>query len=153
MDIFNFNYNIEELPEAKDYSPLPAGDYIVSIESAELRETRDGTGHYLAMELLILKDKNYEGRKIWDNLNLKNRSEVAERIALSRLREYMAALGLTSLQDPEQLVSGVVIVRTKIKDDRTNITKVLSLKEQKLNSKVAVAPAITPPTKRANWAV
>jgi hypothetical protein len=57
-----------------------------------LKDTKSGTGHYIALTMEII-DGSYSGRKIWDNLNVKNANPTAEKIAQASLTRYFQSCG------------------------------------------------------------
>ena len=50
---------------------LPPGKYIAQIVNSDMRLTKDGTGQYLFLEIDVLEGP-YQGRKLFDRLNLVN---------------------------------------------------------------------------------
>ena len=85
-------------PVSSDYTPrtfeaLPRGDYTAMITDSDIKETKAGNGLYVALTIEII-DGSYSGRKIWDNLNVKNPSVSAENIAMANLAQYFKSCGL-----------------------------------------------------------
>jgi len=78
----------------RTFEALPRGDYTAMITDSILKETKAGTGHYIALTVEII-DGAYSGRKIWDNLNVKNANPTAEKIAMASLTQYFAACGMS----------------------------------------------------------
>lgn len=109
MAAINFNRN--ELPEDNGgFEPIPEGWYKVTIKSAELKPTKDGTGQYIKIEY-----KLDNGRVVFGNLNIKNKSQDAERIGLQQLGSLMGAIGLASVRDTDQLIGGVLEIKLSVK--------------------------------------
>ena len=72
--------NVADLPiRETNFEPLPAGWYEVEIPAAEVRETKDGTGSYIRVRYNVIAF-GYEGRVVFGNLNVRNRSAKAEEI-------------------------------------------------------------------------
>ncbi len=110
--------NRSELPTddgGGDFSPLPAGDYTTQITGAELKTTKSGTGQYIKVELTVVGD-DFQGRKVWGNINIKNDSEKAEEIGRAQLNQLMSAIGLEKLEDTNQLVGKDVTIKLKVKE-------------------------------------
>ena len=70
--------------------PLPSGKYGAQIVASEMRVTKSGNGQYLWLELEII-DGEYQGRKVWDRLNLINDNETARTIAEQTLSSICRA--------------------------------------------------------------
>lgn len=81
---------------------LPPDRYPVQIVQSEMRPTKAGDGQMLWIEMDII-DGAYRGRKIWDQLNLVNRSEIAQEIAQRRLSAICHAVGQVQVTDSQQL--------------------------------------------------
>jgi hypothetical protein len=76
----------------RTFEALPRGDYTAMITDSVLKETKAGTGQYIALTMEII-DGSYSGRKIWDNLNVKNANPTAEKIAQASLTRYFQSCG------------------------------------------------------------
>jgi hypothetical protein len=51
-----------------DFTPLTPGWYPAEFEKAEICQTKDETGSYLKIQLVVLGEK-YNGRKVFSNIN------------------------------------------------------------------------------------
>lgn len=113
--------NINELPEdtGGDFSPLPEGEYDVTIKDAPIALTKDGTGQYIKLRLDVT-GPTHQGRVIFSNINIRNKSETAERIGRSQLHSIMSACGLVTLEDTDQLIGGSLTVKLTIRPARTD---------------------------------
>ena len=114
--------NIGELPEdtGGDFAPLPAGEYACSVTSAELKSTNDGTGQYIKLRLDIT-GPTHNGRVVFSNLNIRNKSSAAEQIGRAQLGSVCVAGGLTgSLTDTDQLIGIQMSIKLAIKEARTD---------------------------------
>lgn len=111
--------NLEDLPESTgdgDFKPLPAGWYSAFINKAELKATKDGTGQYIAVRYDIT-GPTHQGRVVFGNLNIKNKSEKAEEIGRAQLGDIMRALGLKQVTDTDQLIGGALQIKLDVKTD------------------------------------
>jgi len=90
--------NADEIPERTGgYALLQPGTYTAMITESEMKPTSSG-------EMLVLTvDVPDEGGKIIERLNLKNKSEVAEKIAYQTLGEIIRAVGKTTIKDSDEL--------------------------------------------------
>jgi len=97
----HFDISTYEAPKS-DYDPLPKGEYMAMVTESQMKVTKAGTGEYLALTMQIIEGK-YADRKIWENLNLHNPNEVAEKIARANLKAIAEACGFAEIDDTDQL--------------------------------------------------
>lgn len=108
--------DLGSLPQSEQsYDPLPPGWYSASITKAELKATKDGTGQYIALRYDIT-GPSHQGRVVFGNLNIKNRSVKAEEIGREALGQIMRAIGLIRVQDTDQLVGGQLQIKVAIQE-------------------------------------
>lgn len=103
MAFLGKTYSAENLPEVEDFKPLPDGWYQVSIKNADLKDTRAGTGQYIAVEFVVT-GADYAGRTVFSNINILNPNPTAQEIGLRDLNALRLASGLNSLSDTDQLI-------------------------------------------------
>jgi len=82
----DLGFNVEDVEPAK-FDLLPDGIYDFDVTKIAIEPTKDGTGKRLNVELTITTD-GFAGRKIFDGINIRNKSEKAEAIG----REQASAL-------------------------------------------------------------
>lgn len=113
--------DLGDLPESapKDFSPIPEGWYSATINKAELKPTKDGSGEYIAIRYDIT-GPTHQGRVIFGNINIKNRSEKAEAIGRAQLGDLMRSLGLSRLTDTDQLIGGELQISVSISPKRVD---------------------------------
>lgn len=87
---------------AAAYDLLPAGTYRVQIVESEMRPTRNGMGRLLWLMLDILEGP-YQGRKLFDQLNLVNPNPTTVEIAQRTLSAICHATGKLQVNDSEDL--------------------------------------------------
>ena len=106
--------NINALPESdRSYDPVPPGWYGVRIASAEIKDTKAGNGQYIKVRYDITGPA-HQGRVIFGNLNILNPNPKAEQIGRQQLGELMRAIGLTEIQDTDQLIGGTCEIKIEI---------------------------------------
>lgn len=106
------NFDINELPKStSSFEPLAPGWYVVSIKDAKLKETKDRTGQYIAVQYVT--DKN---RTVFGNINIRNANPKAEEIGRSQLGELMRAIGLTRVTDTDQLIGASLQIKLSIRE-------------------------------------
>ena len=114
MSFLGETFNAADLPQGTGgFDPIPAGVYTASITQANLKDTKDGTGKMIAIRLDIT-GPSHQGRVIFSNINIRNKSPKAEEIGRQQLGEIMRAIGLASLQDTDQLIGGQVQIKVDI---------------------------------------
>lgn len=112
--------DLSSLPQSEQsYELLPPGWYSASITKAELKATKDGSGQYIALRYDIT-GPSHQGRVVFGNLNIKNRSVKAEEIGRQQLGELMRAIGLARVQDTDQLIGGNLSIKLDIRPARTD---------------------------------
>lgn len=107
--------NLNELPEAENYSSLPEGDYAVTVKGAEVKQTKAGNGTYLRLRLDVT-GPTHAGRVLFANVTLQNPNEKAEEIGRRQMGDIMRALRINTFSDTDQLIGGnlrVKVVATK----------------------------------------
>jgi hypothetical protein len=102
-----------EPDQGRDFTPLPAGAYDVEVTGSEVKDTKNGNGCYLSLELTVLGPTG-AGRKVWSNITLKNANAQAESIGQAQLSSLCRAVGLAKLQDTDQLFQKTLRVRLKV---------------------------------------
>jgi len=83
-------------------SLVPAGRYNVQIVSSDLLPTKEGSGQYILFEMLVL-DGPQQGRKIFDRLNIVNRSPQAVEMANRSLASICRATGRAGVGETSEL--------------------------------------------------
>ena len=107
-------FNPNEHEAESDFAPLPPGDYHAFVEKAEVKETKKGDGSYLKLQLSITGEK-YDGRKVFDNINLSNPNQKCVEIGIARMSALGQALGLTTITDSSELLEKIIIIKLKVK--------------------------------------
>jgi len=100
--------------EEQEYELIPEGDYTAQIVASEMKDTKAGTGQYLELRIQILEEP-YQGRLVFDRLNLVNPNSVAVEIGQRALLQICKAVGVEDLEDSEQLHGREMKVKIKIK--------------------------------------
>jgi len=132
------------------FDPIPNGDYLCIITTSEMKPTKAGDGAYLELELQVIEGP-YQGRKLWDRLNLNNANETAVKIAKGTLSAICRAVGVLQPKDSCELHDLPVVVKVacKKRDDTDELTNVI--KGYKKRDAVATTP-VSPSSAPANAA-
>ena len=116
MAFLNEEFNVNELPQGNgNFEPLPAGWYTATISQSELKATKAGNGQYIKLRYDIT-GPSHQGRVVFGNLNIKNPNPKAEEIGRQQLGELMRAVGLSALQDTDQLIGGQLSIKLDVRE-------------------------------------
>ena len=96
-------FNAREETPYGDMSPVPSGVYRAKIVSSNTKATKSGNGAYLELLFEICQGDEFDGRQVFDRLNLDNPSETAVRIARGKLSSICRAVGVMEPQDSIEL--------------------------------------------------
>jgi hypothetical protein len=105
--------------KAQGNDTLPAGKYVCNVTNTEMKDTKDGTGAYIRTELTVAEG-DAKGRKVWFNINVRNKNPQATEIGMSQLKALLVCAGYPT---PDKLsgigeLNGLTVgVKTKIKTD------------------------------------
>jgi hypothetical protein len=124
---------------------LTDGFYNAYIKSCSIKPTRLETGRYLAVVWAITEaDGSPTPNVVYQNINVKNQSQQAEKIGRQQLAQLCEALGLDSIQDTNQLLDIPAIIKVATETSLTwgdkNIVK--GVKPSRLNNKGAAATPV-----------
>jgi len=100
-----FGFSTEEYnPDTPvSYDPVPDGEYTLKCLEAEEKTTSAGTGSYIKAKFEITKGE-YAGRWVWQNFNVNNPSEKAQRIGRQQLVAWATACGKPDADDTDRLL-------------------------------------------------
>jgi hypothetical protein len=105
---------------SQDFEVLPPGDYPVVIETASIKQTKAGNGHYVEVTLQVL-DGPAKGRKIWDRMNIDNPSQQAVGIAKRQLAALGQSIGIPEIVDTDQLIGKLTYAVIKVKGNNNEV--------------------------------
>jgi len=115
MAFLDQTFEADAMPVSdKSYEPLPAGWYTAAITGAELKNTKAGTGQYIAIRYDII-GPTHQGRIVFGNLNIRNPNPKAEEIGRQQLGEVMRAIGIAKVQDTDELIGGQLSIKVDIR--------------------------------------
>lgn len=93
---------------------MPAGQYVGMVIDSDVVDNSAGTGKILKLTYELL-NAGFEGRQVWQNINVQNASATAQRIAQAELANLKEAAGITGrLEDTVQLHNIPVGLRLEI---------------------------------------
>lgn len=98
-----------------DGAPLPKGTYTAEITAPEVRVLKSGNGTGLSLEFTVIDPKEWSGRKVWANLNIRHTSEQAQQIGQAQLSALCHAVAIKVLEDSDQLFGKILRIHTRVK--------------------------------------
>lgn len=105
--------DVNEISSGGNYEPIPAGEYSLKALEAEEKTTASG-GTMIKVKYEVTKGE-HAGRWIWNNFNVVNKSEVAQKIARQQLVAWGHACGKPECDDTDKLIEkpfkGAVIIQ------------------------------------------
>lgn len=110
------NFNATAVKPNVALEAVPSGQYPVIITKSEEKPTKAGTGSYIEFEMTI-QGGEYNGRKLFDRLNIKNANQQAVDIAYSTLSAICHVTGRLNMTDTQQL-HGVPFIAVAVKKER-----------------------------------
>lgn len=111
------NFDANQIDPTPQYGALPAGDYEVIITESEQRRTAKGDGSYLSLTMEI-QSGEYQGRLLWDRLNLDNPNRKAVEIAQRSLSQICHATGVLQVKDSSDLHHRPMLAVVKVRPER-----------------------------------
>jgi hypothetical protein len=120
MSFLGETFNVSDAPNGGGYDPLPAGWYEANITKADLNPTKDGTGQRINVRYDIT-GPTHQGRVVFGGLNIRNKSPRAEEIGRQQLGDICRCIGLSSIQDTDQLIGHPIRIKLKLDDDRNDV--------------------------------
>ncbi len=133
---------------AADFSFVPPGKYPVVIEQSEMKPTKAGNGHYVELVLVILEGE-FQGRKVWDRIQIDNPSEQCREIGRARLAALGLALGIATLTVAQQLANQSVVAHVKVKKEQNGVRTYSSMSEYRSAAVASVVPVQMPSSQPA----
>jgi len=155
-----FGFDVAEVqPDAPvSYDPIPDGEYILKALDAEEKTTSRGDGSYIKVKFEVTKGE-YSGRLLWQNFNINNPSEKAQRIGRQQLVSWATACGKPDADDTDKLLDKPFRAAVSIEkgtggySDSNKIKAFLFDSESAAPARAAPAakaPAAAPAAKSAN---
>lgn len=104
MARFGFDISETEYNERGEFEIIPKGTEVtLKATEAEEKKTSAGTGSYIAVTFEVTKGE-HAGRKIWQNFNINNPSDKAEKIGREQIAGWARACGKPNAQDTDELL-------------------------------------------------
>jgi len=101
----------------KDFTPLPPGWYPFEVEAVEIKPTAAKGGQLLKVTLGVIGEQ-YNGRKVFLNINILNKSAKATEIGRRELADLARACGIAYLDDEDKLLGKQLECKLAVKQDK-----------------------------------
>jgi len=139
----DLGFDVADVEPAK-FDLIPDGVYDVVVGKVRIEPTKDQTGKRLNVELTITTE-GFSGRKLFDGINIRNKSEKAEAIGRAQAASLFKSAGVGG-SDASALVGQYARVKIKTQPeqngyDAKNVVKAYLFE--------ASSPAPAPSTKAA----
>lgn len=127
--VFGEGFDPNSYEPQEDFTVLVPGKYPVMIETAEVKPTKAGSGHYLELQMKIVEGP-CTNRKLWDRINIDNPNAKCVEIGCRVLSALARSVGLPAVQDTSQLVDKCCIASVKVKDNQNEVRTYLPYQAQ-----------------------
>ncbi len=120
MSAYSFGFEIdttevdESAPALVDRSPIPPGAYVAHVIDSTVKDTKAGTGKYVALTWEVLEGQ-HAGRRIFQNCNIINPNPTAESIGRRVLKAIAAAAGVERVNSSDLLHHKPMNVKVKVR--------------------------------------
>lgn len=154
------NIDVSSLPQGAggNFDPLPPGWYSATMSAAEIKDTKTGTGKYIALRYDIT-GPTHQGRVVFGNINIRNQSPKAEEIGRQQLGDICRSIGLSHVSDTDQLIGHGLMIKLDVEKseqygDKNQVKgfKPIAGGAPPVMAKPAAAPAATPAKAAPPWA-
>jgi hypothetical protein len=92
----------EGTAQRPQYENLPNGNYLLHMEAGEIVEKNVGAQDHSIMlksTFEVLEPEEFKGRKLFGNYNLKNKSEIAQKIGNEQFQCLLRAVGIEEVTE------------------------------------------------------
>lgn len=92
----------EGTAQRPQYENLPNGNYLIQMEAGEIVEKNVGQQDHSIMlksTFEVLEPEEFKGRKLFGNYNLKNKSEIAQKIGNEQFQCLLRAVGIEEVTE------------------------------------------------------
>lgn len=137
MAEINFQSNPNDASEG--FPVIPAGEYVASITSSEVKKTKAGDGSYLNLQWTILEGQ-YKNQKLFEILNLWNPNQQAKQISERALSAICVALGIPGIKDSAELHNKAMLVKIGVRKDNNGNDQNVIQKHSAYSGQSAAAP-------------
>jgi hypothetical protein len=140
-----YDFDVSSVQEVDDdFKPLPRGNYNVSIDYCDCRETKKRNGEMLHLEFLVTQGSG-QGRKLFDNLLFRHENPTAVEMGKKKIAALARAIGLEKfkLNESRAFLNKPLAVDIEVKKgtdgyaDSNEITKYMAYQDAPASEAVA----------------
>jgi hypothetical protein len=140
----DLNFDANKVKPNSKPDPIPVGEYRLAITSSEVKPVSTGKGRCLNLELVVLDEGQYKGRKIFTNLNVQHENAQAQEIAQGELSAICHATGVLTLTNSSQLHNKPMLCKVAIKPGNNGYDPKNVIKSYKPADGSAVVGSVAP---------
>jgi len=133
-------FDANTVEPASSFDPLPAGNYNVIITESEVRDTKNGTGQYISLKMMVF-DGEFMDRVLFSNINFKNANETTQKIGKQQLSALCRSVGVLTPKDSSDLHEKPITVKVAIRPAKDGYDAQNEVKSFLAYGEKAVAPA------------
>lgn len=120
MAVLGARFNAESYDtEQRDYENLPNGVYRLEVTDSEVATTKKGDGTILKLKYSVIEPEEYAKRLIFGNITLENPNTQAQEIGQRQLASLCRAIGLSEIEDSEELHFQGFVAKVGLSKQRT----------------------------------
>lgn len=109
--MFSFDAKKEESFD----NSLKEGCYPVTIVEAVYKPSKSNPSNFMISVCYQVDGGDFDGWKVYDNFNVINSNDLAQKIGRSDLKAMCEACGLGGFEDPSELIGESLLITTKNK--------------------------------------
>ena len=119
-DLAPLGFNPDNVEHMDAFEIVPPGSYPVVIVESDVKDTKDKTGKLLELKYQIIEGPQ-TGKPLIDRLNIVNKSDTAQKIGLSNLKDICEAIGFKGqLTNSEALHGKPFSVSVEVESFKSN---------------------------------
>ena len=120
MALLSRPFNVEgNDSQMEDFSAIPAGDYVVEAVKSDYKATKAGNGYYAEFMFKVVEGE-FEGKAIWERMNLDNPNPTAVEIATKKFNTLCSCCGKAGVENTEELHNIPVIAVVRLEPASAN---------------------------------
>jgi hypothetical protein len=151
MPKFGFDTSEVDVSAPAQYDPIPDGEYTLKALEAEEKATSRGDGSYIKVKFEVVRGE-HAGRLLWQNFNVNNPSEKAQRIGRQQLVAWATACGKPDADDTDKLLDKTFRASVSVEPGTngykpSNQIKAFLFEQEEASTRKATAPATKPAPK------
>jgi hypothetical protein len=105
--------------EQRDFENLPDGVYALEVTQSEVAATSKGDGTILKLRYGVIEPEEYKNKIIFGNITLENPNAQAQEIGQKQLASLCRAIGLSEIEDSDELHFQRFVAKVGLSKSRT----------------------------------